>query len=55
MLLDHKAEVNIMSDNGFSPLIIASAHGHLQVVKMLIAAGADIEMEQPEGLKIYSN
>ena len=42
--------MNVMSDNGFSPLIISSAHGHLEVVKMLVEAGAEIETEHVEGM-----
>jgi ankyrin repeat protein len=29
-------------------LIIASAHGHLEVATMLLKAGAEIDMEHPE-------
>ena len=47
LLLDHKAEVNVMSEGGFSPLIIACAHGHLKVVQMLLAAGADMNLPHP--------
>ena len=31
-----------VSQNGYTPLIWASQNGHLEVVKALVAAGADI-------------
>ena len=43
-ILDHVDDpnyVNSISNTGFSPLIIASAHGHLDAVEYLLDAGAD--------------
>eukprot|EP00980_Cylindrotheca_fusiformis_P028070 scaffold22577_cov122-Cylindrotheca_fusiformis.AAC.49 len=35
--------VNIMSNTGFSPLIIAAAHGHVDAVSYLVEAGCDVD------------
>ena len=39
-----------MSNTGFSPLIIASAHGHLELVRQLVESGAEMEMEHPQSV-----
>jgi ankyrin repeat protein len=46
LLVEHAndpAYINIMSNTGFSPLIIASAHGHVDAVEYLVNAGADVD------------
>ena len=50
MLLEAKSEVNILSTTGFSPLIISSAHGHLEITKMLVEKGAELDLEHPDML-----
>ena len=49
MLLAAKAEANAKMLEGTTPLIAASYLGHLDVVKELIAAGADVNAKQDEG------
>ncbi|CAJ1958374.1 unnamed protein product [Cylindrotheca closterium] len=46
--VDDQSYVNMMSNTGFSALIIASAHGHLEAVEYLIASGSEIDA-------VYSN
>ena len=41
LLLDQKADVNTRTKLNATPLIAASSHGHADVVKVLLAAGAD--------------
>jgi hypothetical protein len=47
-LMEKGADSNEMSTSGFTPLIVASAGGHLAVVKKLVAAGAEINVVHPE-------
>jgi ankyrin repeat protein len=45
LLVDHAndpAYINLMSNTGFSPLIIAAAHGHVDAVEYLVGAAADV-------------
>ena len=41
----NKELVNCANAYGRTPLIIAAIHGHVKVVEMLLAAGADIEVK----------
>ena len=40
-----KAGANVNAENkwGETPLIVAARHGHIEIVKLLIEAGADLE------------
>ena len=40
-LLSHGANVNAVDCNGFSALILSSYNCHVEVVRVLLAAGAD--------------
>jgi len=41
-LLAHGAEVNVHSDNGYTPLILAAEFGKIEAAKLLIEKGADV-------------
>lgn len=41
--VDDPNYVNLMSNTGFSPLIIASAHGHVDAIEYLIEAGCNVD------------
>ncbi|MDD2671058.1 MAG: ankyrin repeat domain-containing protein [Syntrophales bacterium] len=43
VLLEHGADVNRSNDEGVTPLIGAAARGNIEVVRVLLAAGADRE------------
>jgi ankyrin repeat protein len=46
LLVEHVKDpsyINLMSITGFSPLIIASAHGHADAIEYLIDAGCDVD------------
>ncbi len=50
ILLDREADPNTVdSDEHFSPLMHAAAEGHLEVVKVLIAYGADRSLKDVDG------
>ena len=50
ILLDRGANPNVVdSDEHFSPLMHAAAEGHLEVVKVLIAYGADRSLRDVDG------
>lgn len=44
-LLSKGADVNARSDNGVTPVMSASISGRLKVIKKLVEAGADVNME----------
>lgn len=43
------ASVNVKGESGFTPLLYAVQQGHLNVVKILVEAGADIDAEDDNG------
>lgn len=47
--IKNKASVNALDDNGRSPLIIAVSKGHLEICKILIEAGADLQLRDKFG------
>lgn len=42
--------INAIDDNGYTPLILASAYGYTELVKELIATGANINAKSYEGI-----
>ena len=42
-LLDNGAELNAVSDTGYTPLLIAAEQGHLETLNVLLGRGADTE------------
>ena len=48
-LLDAGADVNAATSKQVSPLILACEHGHLDVVKLLVDKGANIEHKDCHG------
>ena len=47
-LLDRSADVNAASHNGTTALMAAAYHGHVETVKLLLAAGANPNAERDE-------
>ena len=41
ILIEHKASVNVQSQNGFTPLYMAAQEDHDGVVRQLLASGAN--------------
>ena len=50
LLEKYEGDANDMSTSGFTPLIVASANGHLKVVKQLIKYNAEVNAVHPEGV-----
>jgi len=48
-LLGEGADINASSDNGMTPLILASWNGHTSVVALLLREGADVAATTTEG------
>lgn len=48
-----KANVNAKADNGDTALIIASCFGRVEIVRMLLEAGADVHIENNKGNTAY--
>lgn len=42
-------DINSIDDKGYTPLMIASLHGHLGIVKMLIDRNADVNIQSEDG------
>ncbi len=49
LLLLHGADPNLVSDRGYSPLMRAAGHGQSDLVRVLIEAGADLELRDELG------
>ena len=45
LLIDHGAEVNLKSINGWVPLIDASIRGRTDIVRLLLDHGADVNLQ----------
>ena len=45
LLLKAKANTNVLSSNGVTPLSIAVSKGNVKIVEVLLAVGADVELE----------
>jgi ankyrin repeat protein len=45
------ADVNIVDNQGKTPIFWASRNGHLEVVQALIAAGADVNIVDKQGMR----
>lgn len=41
ILVEHKADVNVQSQNGFTPLYMAAQEGHDEIVRYLLANGGN--------------
>jgi ankyrin repeat protein len=50
LLLEHGADVNAAANDGMRPLHAAAQRGYVQVIRVLIAAGAEIDAPGPLGL-----
>jgi len=50
MLIQSEFPLNEVNDKGLSATACAAKKGHLQAVKMLLKAGADINLTDPKGI-----
>ncbi len=48
-LLDHGAQVDLQNEDGLTPLIHASLHGHTETVKVLLDHGAQVDLQDKDG------
>ena len=48
-LLRNKVNVNAKSDNGKTPLMIASINGQIEITKILLKANADVTIKDEDG------
>ena len=49
ILIEHKASVNVQSQNGFTPLYMAAQEDHDGVVRQLLASGANQSLATEDG------
>ncbi|MEO0003391.1 MAG: hypothetical protein RLZZ22_1083 [Pseudomonadota bacterium] len=50
LLLEHHAYIDAASPNDTTPLMMAARYGHVDTVRLLIDAGADVALENQQGL-----
>ncbi|MCP4471070.1 MAG: ankyrin repeat domain-containing protein [Gammaproteobacteria bacterium] len=48
-IIDAGTNVNVRSQQGYTPLMIAASHGHDEIVRMLLQKGADLTAVDAEG------
>jgi hypothetical protein len=53
-LKKHPDELNLISDQGASPFLLAAYHGNNEVANLLIEKGADLKNCYPQGSVIYA-
>jgi ankyrin repeat protein len=53
-LKKHPNELNLISDQGASPFLLAAYNGNNEVAKLLIDKGADLKYCYPQGSVIYA-
>ena len=49
LLLQNGAEVNVKSNDGYTPLHYAAIRGHVEILHLLVENGADIEAQDSIG------
>ena len=49
MLLEAEADVNVRALDGATALFMAAAHGHTEIIELLMRAGADVSIRGPQG------
>ena len=53
VLLDAGADMNKVNNRVYTPLLLATSLGYVELVKMLVDAGADTTIRRPSGLDAY--
>jgi ankyrin repeat protein len=53
LLLSHKADVNALSPNGTTPLMMAARYADLETVDYLLKAGANPDLKNQQGMSAY--
>ena len=48
-LIQAGEDINIRGEDGWTPLHVASAHGHVEVITALLTAGADTTIKSNSG------
>lgn len=48
-LIRHKADVNAVEKDGWSPLMLAARQGHHEIVQLLVGNGAEINLKDQKG------
>jgi len=49
ILLAHGANVDAISDDGYTALSIAARRNHVEILELLLTAGADTELKTARG------
>ena len=49
ILVEHDSSVNVQSQNGFTPLYMAAQENHDEVVRFLLASGANQSLATEDG------
>ena len=49
-LIDHQANVDALSPNETTPMMLAARHGHIKVVKLLLDNGADLSIKNQQNM-----
>jgi len=49
-LLEGGVDINAQDSQGWTALMMAAAHGHTEIVRMMLERGADREIKEEKGL-----
>jgi ankyrin repeat protein len=49
LLLEHQAQINTKSENGMTPLMLAAWDGDVESIRVLLAAGANVNARDSKG------
>lgn len=47
------AEINVVNEKGWTPVVMAAFNQHMETVKVLVAAGADLNHQSVNGTTVF--
>lgn len=55
MLLERNADINKSNDDGYTPMIICAMNGEMDIMKMLVDKGANVNEKDNENISVFAH